>query len=289
MAIPGAFVAASAYWWLTWPDVEALADRNPETTAFIERYRESRRAAGQPDRVAWRPVPYERISLHLKRAVVAAEDLEFFSHRGFSSSELKAAITKALREMEAPRGASTITQQLAKNLWLSPSRNPLRKLKEAVLTRQLERHLSKRRILELYLNVVEFGRGVYGAEAAAQAYFGKAADALTEEEAAQLAASLPRPATWHPGVTSAGYRRYVSEIRRRMDVATFLWRAVGGGRRGSADTIPIALPDLDSLLRAVQDSIRIPDTPLVDTGAGQIADTPQTRRETPLVRTDSIR
>jgi monofunctional biosynthetic peptidoglycan transglycosylase len=257
--------------------VEALAHRTPATTAFIERYRQGRRAAGQPDQVAWRPVPYERISVHLTRAVVAAEDLEFFSHRGFSSSELKAAITKALREMEAPRGASTITQQLAKNLWLSPSRNPLRKLKEAALTRQLERHLSKRRILELYLNVVEFGRGIYGAEAAARTYFGKSADALTEAEAVQLAASLPRPSSWHPGVASAAYRRYAGEIKRRMDVATFLWRAVGGPAPLPGHEVPLVMPDLDSLLRAVRDSIGAGESPLADSLAG--ADTPAVRSQ----------
>ena len=115
-----------------------------------------------------------------------------------------------------PRGASTITQQLAKNLWLSSSRNPLRKAKEAVLTWQLERRLTKRRILEVYLNVAQFGPGVYGAEAASRRYFGKSAAELTDEEAAQLGGSLRRPSTWHPGVSTPGYRRYVETIRRRM-------------------------------------------------------------------------
>ncbi|MBI2207011.1 MAG: transglycosylase domain-containing protein, partial [Candidatus Rokubacteria bacterium] len=109
--------------------------------------------------------------------------------------------------------------QLAKNLWLSPSRNPLRKVKEAALTWQLERTLGKRRILELYLNVVELGPGIYGAGAASRRYFGKAAAELTEDEAAELAAALPRPATWHPGVESRAYRRYVETIRARMDRA----------------------------------------------------------------------
>ena len=216
---------------LTWPDVAALRLANPPTTAFIERYQERRRAAGESDRVAWQWVPAGAISANLKRAVVAAEDLEFFTHQGFSASEARAAIRKAITEWEVPRGASTITQQLAKNLWLSPSRNPLRKLKEAMLTRQLERELTKDRILEIYLNVVEFGRGVYGAEAAARHYFGKPAAALTESEAAQLAASLPRPSSWHPGVQSRSYRRYVVDIERRMERAEFLRRRVGGSTR----------------------------------------------------------
>jgi monofunctional biosynthetic peptidoglycan transglycosylase len=214
---------------VTWPDVRALARENPTTTAFIERYRARQRAAGRSTAVEWRWATTTEISAHLKRAVVAAEDLEFFSHDGFSTSEIRAALRDAWNDREAPRGASTITQQLAKNLWLSPSRNPLRKLKEAVLTRQLERHLSKRRILEIYLNVVEFGPGVYGAAAAAQRYFGKPAANLEEHEAAQLAAGLPRPASWHPGVESSYYRDYVEEIERRMAIADFLWRHIEAG------------------------------------------------------------
>src|SRR5207247_638204 len=107
----------------------------------------------------------------------------------------------------------------AKNLWLTPSRSPLRKAREGVLTWQLERALSKRRILELYLNVVEFGPGVYGAEAAGRRYFGKPAAELDEDEAAQLAAALPKPRAWHPGGKTPSYRRYVENIRRRMDRA----------------------------------------------------------------------
>src|SRR5438034_9445974 len=113
---------------------------------------------------------------------------------------MREAMTEALEERKLPRGASTITQQLAKNLWLSPSRSPLRKVKEGVLTWQLERALSKRRIFELYLNVAQFGPGVYGAEAAARRYFRKPAAELTADEAADLAAGLPRPRAWHPGI-----------------------------------------------------------------------------------------
>ena len=125
-----------------------------------------------------------------------------------------------------PRGASTITQQVAKNLWLSPSYNPLRKLKEALLTRQLERALSKRRILEIYLNVAEFGPGVYGAEAAAQRYFGVAAAGLDEPQAAQLAAGLPRPSSWHPGSSSRAYANRTRRILGRMARAQWLWKAI---------------------------------------------------------------
>jgi monofunctional biosynthetic peptidoglycan transglycosylase len=209
-----AFVAWEA---VRWPSVAGLATRAPASTAFIDRYRVLEREAGRSGRVQWTWVPYGRMAVSLKRAVVVAEDASFFSHRGFATAEIREAIDKAVREFGLPRGASTITQQLAKNLWLSPSRNPLRKAKEAMLTWQLERALSKRRILELYLNVVEFGPGVYGAEAASRRYFGKPAAELTDDEAAQLAAGLPRPSIWHPGVSTRAYRRYVDDIRRRME------------------------------------------------------------------------
>lgn len=204
---------------MTWPDVGALARTRPHTTAFIERYRADQRAAGRSDRVAWSWADTAAISSHVKRAVLVAEDIGFFSHRGFDTGEMTDAVRRAVADRTAPRGASTITQQLAKNLWLSPSRNPARKVKEAILTWQLERSLGKRRILELYLNVVELGPGVYGVEAASRRYFGKAAAELDAEESAQLAAALPRPQGWHPGVESAAYRRYVDTIRRRMDRA----------------------------------------------------------------------
>jgi monofunctional biosynthetic peptidoglycan transglycosylase len=218
-----AFVAWKAW---AWPDVPALAHRNPTTTTFIERYRDGQRAAGRDARVQRVWAPYAAIAPGLKRAVLVAEDITFFSHHGFDLGELRIAVTQALEDGDLPRGASTITQQLAKNLWLSPSRNPLRKVEEAILTWQLERRLPKRRILELYLNVVEFSPGVYGAEAASRRYFGKAASDLTDDEGAALAACLPSPSTWHPGSTRPGYRRHVESIKRRMVKATFLAREI---------------------------------------------------------------
>jgi monofunctional glycosyltransferase len=205
----------------TWPEVAALAVRNPETTAFIERYRD--RARGEP---AWRWVPYASISAELKRAVLVAEDIEFFSHDGFSRTEINNAMRAAMEDKEMPRGASTVTQQVAKNLWLSPSRNPLRKVKEALLTRQLEKSLPKRRILEIYLNVAEFGPGVYGAEAAARRYFGVPASGLSSRQAAELVAGLSRPSSWHPGVATRGYLRRVASIETRMAKAGWLAKEI---------------------------------------------------------------
>ena len=209
--------------WVTWPNVKDLVDNNPETTAFIELYRDG--GSRSEDRaVDWRWVPYSEISSHLKRAVIVAEDIRFFTHHGFATEEIKAAIAEAVESGEAPRGASTLTQQLAKNLWLSPTRNPLRKLSEAALTIHLEESVPKRRMLEIYLNVVEFGIGIYGAEAAAQHYFNKPASDLSQREAALLAASLPRPKSWHPGVDDDGYLRRANRIQTWMTQASFLNR-----------------------------------------------------------------
>lgn len=214
------------YEWWTWPDVAGLARRNPTTTAFIDHYRRTQRAAGRDDRVDWTWTPHAAISPHVKVAALVAEDINFFSHHGFELTEIRNVLERAIEEGELRRGASTITQQLARNLWLSPSRNPVRKVKEAILTWQLERRLDKRRILELYLNVAEFGRGIYGVGAASRRYFGKPAAGLGPEDAAQLAASLPNPTVWHPGSTSRAYAEHVARIQRRMARADFLWRFI---------------------------------------------------------------
>ncbi len=230
MVAIGALVLAGlrlAWTVATWPDVAALRTRNPDTTAFIERYRRQEREAGRTGDVQWSWVPASRISPWLKKAVVVAEDVEFFSHGGFSSHETREALRRAIDRRQAPRGASTITQQLAKNLWLSPRRSLTRKLREAALTARLERTLSKERILELYLNVVEFGPGVYGAEAGARHYFGKPASGLISREAAELAAGLPKPSTWHPGSESPAYARRVARILDLMRRIDFLDRRLG--------------------------------------------------------------
>jgi monofunctional biosynthetic peptidoglycan transglycosylase len=227
LVLLGLFLAYLAWEALTWPDVAALADTHPKTTAFIRRYERGPWWGLGPDRkVEWKWVSSSRISSNLKRAVLVSEDIRFFAHEGFDEVEMRAALEDAWEDKELPRGASTLTQQVAKNLWLSPSYNPLRKVKEALLTKQLERELKKRRILEIYLNVVEFGPGIYGAEAAARHYFGKSAASLTETQAAELAASLPRPTSWHPGVKSKSYQKKVRSIQRRMAKARWLRKQV---------------------------------------------------------------
>ena len=217
----GAWLGYEAW---TWPQVGALATRPPRTTAFIERHRAAERAAGRDGRVQWTWVPYSAISLPLKRAAVVGEDINFFGHGGVDLDEVQDALERAVERGKRPRGASTITQQLAKNLWLTPSRNPLRKIRELILTWQLERTLPKRRILELYLNVVEFGPDLYGVEAAARRHFGKAAADIGPVEAAQLVASLPNPHAWHPGSPSRAYQAHVARVLRRMARAEWLER-----------------------------------------------------------------
>ena len=230
-ALIGGGVAMALLGWVglklvTWPDVAKLSSTHPQSTAFIDRYRSRSEADSTLHPIRWSFT--DAISPFLARAVVSAEDTEFFDHPGFSTHEIQAAIREAIAEGEAPRGASTITQQLAKNLWLSPSRSPVRKIEEALLTRQLERHLTKERILYLYMSVVEFGQGIYGAEAAANHYFAKPARDLSPMEAAQLAASLPRPTSWNPASTSRGYRAHVDRVWDRMRGAGYLDRYIPG-------------------------------------------------------------
>jgi monofunctional biosynthetic peptidoglycan transglycosylase len=216
----GLFAAgvAGARIWVAWPDVTRLATAEPLTAASI-----AREEAARGEHVPWIRVPLRDISPQLSLAVLVAEDIEFFQHSGFSWAEMRTAYA-AMRAGGPARGASTITQQVAKNLWLSPDRSLPRKLREAALAVDLERHLSKYRILELYLNVAPFGPGVFGAEAAAQRYFGKPALFLTEDESAMLAAGLSRPSLWNPRVSTPEYRERVDLIRRRMANAEFLWR-----------------------------------------------------------------
>jgi monofunctional glycosyltransferase len=210
----------SAFIYLTLPDVRSLRTSNPETTAFIElRAREARARGEQPKRIQ-RWAPYSRISSNLTRAVLVTEDARFWKHEGIDFDELKESIETNLERMEFARGGSTITQQLAKNLFLSPSKNPVRKLRELLIARRLEAELSKQRILELYLNVVEWGDGIYGAEAAARVYFGKPAGSLSTAESALLAAALSNARLLNPAHPTPRLRRRQAMVMRRMGAVT---------------------------------------------------------------------
>jgi monofunctional biosynthetic peptidoglycan transglycosylase len=209
-----------AFVYLTLPDVRPLRTSNPETTAFMElRAREARERGEEPRRVQqW--VSYARISPSLKRAVLVAEDSAFWQHDGLDYEQIKESMEINLERREFVRGASTITQQLAKNLYLSPSKNPLRKLRELLIARRLEGELSKQRILEIYLNVIEWGDGVYGAEAAARTYFHKPAASLGPQEAALLAGAIVNPRLLNPENPTARLKRRQQLVLRRMGAAT---------------------------------------------------------------------
>ena len=195
------------------------ADHNPESTAFMRARLSIIREDEPRARLAHRWVPYARISLRLKQAVIAAEDANFLSHSGFDWEAISKAHERNLREGEVVHGASTISQQLAKNLFLPPDRSWLRKAQEAVITVMLETLLTKRRILEIYLNVAEWGDGVYGAEAAAHYHYGLPAAALSPEQAARLAAMLPSPRSYTPRSDTLYLQRRTADILSHMQYA----------------------------------------------------------------------
>ncbi len=204
------------YVYLTLPDVRPLITGNPTTTAFIEIRADEARAKGLKPRRVQRWVGYRHLSADLKRAVLVAEDDLFFQHEGVDFEQLQESIETDWAKGRFSRGGSTITQQLAKNLYLSPSKNPLRKLSELIIARRLEAELKKARILEIYLNVIEWGDGVYGAEAAAQTYFHQPAATLEPAEAALLAGAIINPRLLNPGHPTARLLRRQQLILRRM-------------------------------------------------------------------------
>ena len=202
-------------------EVTALARRNPTRTAFMEQQAELAKHDGRRFKVFQRWLPLKDIPKDVVNAVIVSEDGTFWSHHGFDWFELKESIGRNIEEGRAARGASTITQQLVKNLYLSPSKNPLRKMKEWILTWWMEQRLSKSRILEIYLNVIEWGDGVYGIDAASQFHFGKSAVLLTKDEAARLAAIIPDPRDHMAGSDSQYVIRRSALILDRMEARGF--------------------------------------------------------------------
>jgi len=210
-----------------YPDVSRLKKENPKKSAFME-YREAEWARdGKKYRIRQVWVPYGAISPYLIKAVLIGEDDKFWQHEGFDYEAMQKAIEKDIKAKKFKLGGSTISQQLAKNLYLSPSKNPVRKIREAIITLRMEKTLTKKRLLELYLNVAEWGEaGIFGIEAAARHYYGKSASALGPEEASRLAAVLPNPRKFNP----LGSSRYVVNrsgliynimVRRGMVVPEF--------------------------------------------------------------------
>jgi monofunctional glycosyltransferase len=195
-----------------YPNVAYLKKNCPRKTAFMEYREKVWKEKGIKRKIINTWVPLSSISPYVMKAVIIAEDDKFWSHEGFDFEAMQKALEKDIKKKKFKAGGSTISQQLAKNLYLTPAKNPVRKIKEAILTWRLERQLSKRRIMELYLNVTEWGDGIFGIEAAARKNYGKHASELTAREAAALAAVIPNPRRYKPD----GSSRYVENQSERI-------------------------------------------------------------------------
>ena len=204
------WILAQVWWW---------SSHNPRSTAFMDASLVALREKDPRAELRQQWVPYQRISVHLKRAVIASEDAKFADHEGFDWDAIEKAYEKNLQRGRIVAGGSTISQQLAKNLFLSGDRSPLRKGQEAIITLMLERLMTKRRILEIYLNVIEWGNGVFGAEAAARHYFNTSAANLGPGEAAWLAAIVPNPRFYDGRRNTPWIQRKTQIIRARMGAA----------------------------------------------------------------------
>ena len=203
---------------IPWFGIARMKNENPGPTAMMKQRMDEAREEGKPLKITQRWIALSKLPRHVIDAVIVAEDGTFYSHSGIDWFEVQESIQKNVRERRPARGASTITQQLAKNLYLSTSKDPVRKAKELIITLLLEQELSKNRILELYLNVIEWGRGVFGIEAATQTYFGKSASALTLEEALRLAAVIPSPLRHRPDADSPYVMRRKNIVLQRLTV-----------------------------------------------------------------------
>lgn len=240
------------------PDGSRFRSAWPDTTAYMELRLEEAREAGHQLELRHRPIPLHRISRHLRRAVRVAEDAAFYRHPGIDIRELERAVSEAWRQKRAPRGTSTITQQLARNLYLSPDRTLWRKAREAAITLRLESVLPKERILELYLNVIELGNGVFGVQAGSIHYFGLPADRLSRRQAAMLAATIPSPRTDNPSTNTGEFRWRTELVFRR---AFGNESATDTAAVGLSDTLPSrpeALPAADSVAEPVGESPFLP-------------------------------
>jgi monofunctional biosynthetic peptidoglycan transglycosylase len=197
-----------------WPDWELYTEGPIQRSSFIRSYEFEQYRHGDWSELRWNPVSIETIPQELVRAVIVAEDARFYEHEGVDVEALRVAMEYNLSERRLVYGGSTISQQTVKNVFLSPSRNPLRKWHELVLTIGMERILSKKRILEHYLNVAEFGRGIYGVDAAARYYWGIPVSRLTSRQAIELAATLPSPVRNNPKTRTRSFQNRVTRIQR---------------------------------------------------------------------------
>ena len=278
-----AIVVFIGYEWITFPNVEELATKPPTTTAFMEQRKAELRAAGKSDAIEYRWVPYARISPYLRRGVLVAEDDTFYEHGGVDVDALQEAIRKDWARKKMTHGGSTITQQLAKNLYLSPSRNPLRKVKEYFIARSLENHLSKKRILELYMNVVEMGERVYGAEAASRFYFHTSAASLSPSQAALLAGCLPNPRLMNPAAPNKRLRFRQRMVLSRMRRWGYLFEKEVLTEKKPAPAAPTTTETTATTDTALQ------QTPPTDTATPEVVPAPEptTTETSPPTATDT--
>lgn len=236
------------------PDGSRFRGSWPDTTAYMELRVEQAREAGHRLDVRYRPVPSSHIPEHLRHVVRVAEDAAFYQHPGIDLHELTNALTEAWREHHGPRGASTITQQLARNLYLSPDRTLTRKAREAVIALKIESELTKERILELYLNVIELGEGVFGVQAASIHYFGLPADRLSRRQAAMLAATIPSPRTHNPATKTREFRWRMALVFERAFGEEATSDSTSTDPSGVRPVTPEALPAPDSVAGSPRDS-----------------------------------
>jgi monofunctional biosynthetic peptidoglycan transglycosylase len=197
-----------------WPDWKIYAEGPVQQSNFIRNYISERYHHNKWPPLNWQPISINEIPKHMIRALIVAEDARFYSHSGIDTDALKEVMEYNLSKNRFVFGGSTISQQTIKNIFLSPSRNPLRKWHEFVLTIGMEQNLSKQRILELYLNIAEFGRGVYGVDAAARYYWGISAEQLSVMQSIQLAATLPAPVNHNPNTSTNFFLKRVKKIGR---------------------------------------------------------------------------
>ena len=205
-----------AYLAWIWPDWQSYREGPIQRSSFIREYEADQRRNPDWPELRWNPVPIERIPRVMVRAVIIAEDSRFYSHGGVDWEALHDAMSYNLERGRLVYGGSTISQQTAKNLFLTASRNPLRKWHELVLTLAMEHHLSKQRIMEHYLNVAQFGRGLFGVDAAARHYWGIPASSLSRRQAIELAATLPSPVSTNPAERNGTFLRRVNKISRHF-------------------------------------------------------------------------
>lgn len=245
-----------------------LRTENPSETALMRQRMREAEDDEKTLKITYRWIPLSRVPRHVINAIIVAEDGTFYEHGGIDWFEVQESFEKNLEEGRPARGASTITQQLAKNLFLSTSKDPIRKLKEVAITLMLEQVLSKQRILELYLNIIEWGRGIFGIEAASRAYFGKSASALTLDEAARLAAVIPSPLRHQPNIDSRYVLRRKAIVLGRMSSRRWLSGLKEDGPDSTAESAPRTEEPAPDFPMDTAPPAAIPDSATTEQGSG---------------------